>query len=56
MLVNTENGLGTASDEAMPALDQEDFGLGDGLTPAVAAAVERVAKKVVRELADTAPT
>ena len=37
-------------------IEGEDFGLGEGLTPAVAEAVERVAEKVVRDLADTAPT
>lgn len=31
-------------------IEGEDFGFGEGLTPAVAAAVERVAVEVVREL------
>lgn len=31
-------------------IEGEDFGMGDGLTPAVAAAVERVAEEVAREL------
>jgi hydrogenase maturation protease len=35
---------------AIYGIEGEDFGLGDGLTPAVATAVERVAEEVLREL------